>query len=236
MARSFGREELIARLRAVSPTIVPSLLLCDFANLQQEIERLEAAGVAALHFDVMDGHFVPNLTYGMTIVEAARRVTDLPFDVHLMIENPEEFIADFRAAGANIMTIHAEAVVDPRPVLEEIRSLGALAGLAINPPTPLADVEACLSYCDLILTMSVMPGFGGQEFDDAALAKLRELRGRDDVAALLEIDGGINAATVGKSAEAGAELLVAGSAIFRSDDYTAALRQMQDSAIAGAGA
>jgi ribulose-phosphate 3-epimerase len=233
MAPSFGREELIARLRAARPAIVPSLLLCDFANLQREIEAVEAAGVAVLHLDVMDGHFVPNLTYGMTIVEAVRRVSDLAIDVHLMVDNPEAFIGDIRAAGADIMTIHAEAVADPRPVLEEIRSLGALAGLALNPPTPLSAVERSLPYCDLILTMSVMPGYGGQEFDDVALTKLRELNARDDVSALLEIDGGINVDTVGLSAEAGAELLVAGAAIFRTDDYASSVRRLSSLAAAG---
>ena len=233
MARCESREELIATLRAAAPAVLPSLLLCDFGNLAWEVERVEAAGVAALHLDVMDGHFVPNLTYGLPIVEAVRRASDLPVDVHLMIERPGDYLKLFRSAGADVLTIHAEAVDDPRPLLDEIRALGALAGLAINPTTPLSAVESSLPHCDLILVMSVMPGFGGQRFDATALAKLQALRDRADVGALLEVDGGVNESTVAACAAAGAELLVAGSAIFRAADYTTAVEQLH--AAAGAG-
>ncbi len=226
MSRRFGRDELKARLRAASPAVLPSLLGSDFANLQREIERVEEAGVAALHLDVMDGHFVPNLSIGIPIIEAVRRVTDLPLDVHLMVERPERYVEQFRAAGADALTIHVEATTDPRPVLDKIRDLGALAGLALNPPTPLPTIEASLPYCDLVLVMSVMPGFGGQQFDRRALDKLRTLDTRDDVDALLEVDGGVNAETIGACAEAGAELFVVGVAIFRSKDYTAAIRRL----------
>ncbi len=233
MAGTRGRDALLARLRADSPAVLPSMLLCDFANLQREVERVEAAGVAALHLDVMDGHFVPNLTYGMTIVEAVRGVTELPLDVHLMIEEPGEWVERYREAGADGMTIHCEAVDDPRPVLDHIRSLGAWAGLAINPGTPLSAIDKSLPYCDLILVMGVMPGFGGQAFDEIALAKLSVLRERDDVDALLEVDGGVNSQTVGACTEAGADLLVAGSAIFRDGDYGAAIRKLQLAACSG---
>lgn len=235
MAISFGRDQLIARLRAASPAVLPSMLLCDFGNFAREIEQVAAAGAEAIHLDVMDGHFVPNFTYGMTIVETARRLTELPLDVHLMIDNPARYVDDFRRAGADIMTIHAEAVDDPRPLLDKIRSLGALAGLAINPPTTLESIESCLSHCDLILVMSVMPGFGGQKFDQVALDKLRELRGRSDVSALLEIDGGINVQTAPVATAAGAELLVAGSAIFRAGPYASAIRSLRAASIADFG-
>jgi len=179
---------------------------------------------------VMDGQFVPNISFGLPIVEAVRRATDLPLDVHLMIADPARYIDRFRAAGADTMTIHVEAVADPRPVLERIRELGAIAGLAINPPTSLSAIEASLPYCDLILVMSVMPGFGGQEFDDVALGKLRTLNSRPDLKALLEVDGGVSNETIGKCVEAGAELLVTGSAIFRHADYATAVRELRTAA------
>ncbi|MEX0610749.1 MAG: ribulose-phosphate 3-epimerase [Pirellulales bacterium] len=234
MACRLGCGELKDRLRAAAPAVLPSLLLCDFANLKREIQRLEEADVAALHLDVMDGHFVPNLSYGLPIVEAVRRSTDLPLDVHLMIEEPAKYIEQFRDAGANTMTVHVEAVEDPRPLLDEIRSLGALAGLAINPPTPLSAIEPSLPHCDIVLVMSVMPGFGGQPFDRSALEKLRALSARNDYDALLEVDGGINTLTVGDCAEAGAELLVAGSAIFRAGDYRAAVAELRARALSAA--
>jgi ribulose-phosphate 3-epimerase len=230
MCGRFGRDELKARLRAASPAVLPSLLASDFSRLREEIERVEEAGVAALHLDVMDGHFVPNLSIGVPIVEAVRRVTDLPLDVHLMIENPERYVEAFRKAGADGMTIHVETAPDPRPVLDQIRSLGAWAGLSLNPPTPLAAIERSLAHCDLILVMSVMPGFGGQKLDPRAFDKLRALRARKDVDALLEVDGGVNEETVGACAEAGAELLVAGVAVFHTDDYSATIAKMQNAA------
>ena len=208
--------------------MLPSLLLCDFANLEGEVRELEAAGTLALHFDVMDGHFVPNFTYGLPIVESLRTRTDLVLDVHLMIEQPDRYVEPFYEAGADVITIHAEAVEDARPTLEKIRTAGALAGLAINPTTPLDAIDESLSLCDLVLVMSVMPGFGGQAFDESALNKMRDLRSRSEVEALLEVDGGVNLATIGACAEAGAELLVVGSAIFRSNDYSVAVSQLTE--------
>ncbi len=193
---------------------------------------MEAAGMAVLHLDVMDGRFVPNFTYGMTIVRAVRRVTELPLDVHLMIVEPEKYVEEFCDAGADIVTIHAEAVADPRPTLESIRKRGRLAGLAINPATTLASVEASLPLCDLVLTMSVVPGFGGQEFDSVALEKTAELAARTDVHPLLEIDGGINSETIARCVAAGSDLLVAGSAIFGQADSTVAARQLAAQAVA----
>ena len=207
--------------------ILPSLLLCDFANLQSEVRRLEAAGIAALHLDVMDGQFVPNLTYGLPLVRAIGRITDLPLDVHLMIDRPERYIGAFRDAGADGLTIHVEATADPASVLREVRSVGATAGLAFNPPTPVEAVESFVDLCDVVLVMSVMPGFGGQEFDRTALAKLRALAERPGRTYCLQVDGGINAQTIGETAAAGADMFVVGSAICRHDDYAAQCRKLQ---------
>jgi ribulose-phosphate 3-epimerase len=199
---------------------LPSLLLCDFGNLADEVRRLEAAGARAMHLDVMDGHFVPNLTYGMTIVEAVRRVTDLPVDAHLMISDPARYVDAFVDAGADVVTIHAEAVDDPRRVLERIRERGAAASLAINPSTPLEAIAAALPECDMVLAMSVHPGFGAQEFDPAALDKLRALKQQHGDRLVLEVDGGVNADTIAACAAAGAQAMVVGAAIFRRHDAT----------------
>jgi len=232
MARRLGRDELKAGLRAASPTVLPSLLACDFAHLEREVREVEEAGVRALHLDVMDGHFVPNLSIGIPIVEAVRRITNLPLDVHLMISDPAKYVEPFRRAGADSLTIHVEAVADPRPVLDRIRALGALAGLALNPPTPLSAIEASLPHCDLVLVMSVMPGFGGQKFDNEALGKLRDLSARPARDALLEVDGGVGLDTVGPCAEAGAELFVAGTAIFKTNDYAGTIHRLRSQALA----
>jgi len=205
------------------PVVVPSLLLCDFAHLADEIARLEAADVKALHLDVMDGHFVPNLTYGAPIVEAVRRVTSLPIEVHLMISEPARYLEQFVSAGADAITFHVEAVDDPRIVCAQIHSLGAAAGLAFNPDTPLAAVLPYLDACDLVLTMSVAPGFGGQHFQPSALDKLRELSNEVGTRVLLEVDGGVNDGTICRCAAAGAQLFVVGSAIFKQPDYTQAV-------------
>ena len=219
----------LATLGGDAPLILPSILMVDYSRLGDEVSRLEAAGVKALHLDVMDGHFVPNLSYGLSMVEAFRRMTSLPLDVHLMIANPGEhdYLARYRDAGADCLTIHAEAVDNPRPLLEHIRNLGALAGLAINPPTPVAAIRSCLDVCDLVLAMSVMPGFGGQSFDRVALDKLQQLRSLVRPEVRLEIDGGVNAATIADCTEAGAQWLVVGSAIFKNSDYSQALEQLQ---------
>lgn len=215
-------------LRVASPGILPSLLLCDFGNLEREVDRLTAAGVPALHLDVMDGVFVPNFTYGMMIVEACRKLTKLPLDVHLMMTRPEKYLRQFRDAGADILTIHVEAVDDPRPLLEEIKGLGAGAGLAINPQTPFETVENALDLCDLLLIMSVQAGFGGQSFDPVALDRLRRARQLAGDRLLLEVDGGVNSETISRCAAAGAQLFVVGSAIFKQPDYGAAIRRLAE--------
>ncbi|MBC8871536.1 MAG: ribulose-phosphate 3-epimerase [Planctomycetes bacterium] len=216
----------VARLRSSAPVILPSLLLCDFGNLEREVRRLEEAGVEGLHLDVMDGCFVPNLTYGMPIVQAIRRLTDMPLDVHLMIVDPEQYVGQFSEAGADVITFHVEAVKNPRSLLERIRDLGAGAGLAMSPETELSRIDGCLDLCDLILAMSVAPGFGKQKFDEIALDKLRRLKQivGDDV--MLEVDGGVNKTTIERCAEAGAGYFVVGSAIFGKEDYGPVVREL----------
>lgn len=182
----------------------------------------------ALHLDVMDGQFVPNLTYGMPIVEACRRLTDLPLDVHLMIKQPQNYVEQFREAGADIITIHAEAVDSPSDILSQIRDLDCGAGLAINPDTTVESIESCLALCDLVLVMSVNAGFGGQSFQPIALDKLRVLRQLVSDETLLEVDGGVNKKTIRDCQAAGAQLLVVGSAIFREPDYSDAVRQLSE--------
>lgn len=203
------------------------MLLCDFGDLASEVRRLEAAGVRALHLDVMDGHFVPNFTYGMPVVEALSRLTSLPLDVHLMIDRPERYLEAFWKAGASCLSIHAEATREPRSVLARIRALGAAAGLALNPATPVSAVADCLEVCDLALPMSVVPGFGGQSFDAVALEKLRQLRQLGPPELLLEVDGGVNAGSIAACAQAGAELFVIGSAIFGTPDYGHSVCQLE---------
>lgn len=215
------------RLKQERAIVLPSLLQCDFGNLQQEIERLEQAGVRALHLDVMDGHFVPNLSYGMPIVEAVRKLTKLPIDVHLMISQPERYIQQFVDAGADCLTIHSEIEADTAPLLEKIRAMGVGAGLALNPDTPLSKVEQQLPLCDLLLAMSVHAGFGGQAFNPVALEKLQTVR-QNHPHLLLEVDGGVNVDTISSCRQAGASLFVVGSAIFGQDDYRLALQQLVD--------
>jgi ribulose-phosphate 3-epimerase len=220
------RRNHLSTLFESAPVILPSLLLCDFGNLEREVARLEEAGVKALHLDVMDGRFVPNLTYGMPIVSALRRLTDMPLDVHLMIEEPQRYVQHFFDAGADIITFHVEAVEDPQPVIDQIHALGAAAGVALNPATPVSAVEPILADCDLVLVMSVEAGFGGQSFQTTALEKLRRLRTQTAPSTMLEVDGGVNAGTIAKCARAGAQLMVVGSAIFGHDSYSSAVTQL----------
>jgi ribulose-phosphate 3-epimerase len=226
-----SRRDRFLCLRHSAPSVLPSLLLCDFANLQREVERLEEAGIQALHLDVMDGNFVPNLTYGMPLVASLRRVTALPLDVHLMIERPQRYIQGFHEAGADAITVHIEALEQPTEVLDEIRQLDIAAGIALNPGTPMSRLELCLGRCDLVLAMSVEAGFGGQPFNEVALSKLRQAREMFGEEVLLEIDGGVNRSTIGKCQAAGAQLLVVGSAIFKKPDYTAAVAELTRMAV-----
>src|SRR6185295_14822615 len=172
-----SQRSQLGQLRTAVPVVLPSLLLCDFGHLAAEVQRLEAAGARAFHLDVMDGHFVDNLTYGLPVLQAVRRATELPIDVHMMISEPARYVDEFRAEGADSMTFHVEAVAEPVPLLRHIRALGAGAGIALNPDTPLSAIEGCLNDCDVVLVMSVMPGFGGQKFEPVALEKLEKLRG-----------------------------------------------------------
>ena len=202
------------------------MLLCDFTNLESEIRKLEAAGFESLHLDVMDGVFVPNITYGMTIVKAVRQCTDLIVDVHLMIVEPEKYLQAFKDSGADIITIHAEATDDACGLLKQIRELDAVAGIAINPGTPVSAIEDCLEFADLVLPMSVEPGFGGQLFNEDVLSKFKQIR-KLAPEVLLQIDGGINATTIEMARQAGVELFVAGSAIFKTEDYEATRNELR---------
>ncbi|HMO12993.1 MAG TPA: ribulose-phosphate 3-epimerase [Pirellulaceae bacterium] len=224
-----SRRERVQEVRRDGLQLLPSLLLCDFANLGAEIHAMEDAGIQVLHLDVMDGDFVPNFTYGMPIVEAIRRVTDLVLDVHLMISKPERYLGAFYDAGADVITFHAEAVDDPLPLLRRIRKLGAASGLAINPQTTVASVAHAIEECDLVLPMSIQPGFGGQEFQGEVLTKFAELKELAGPSLILEIDGGVNKQTITRCIEAGAEWFVAGSAIFKQKDYTLAIRDLTQS-------
>ncbi|MEM8679402.1 MAG: ribulose-phosphate 3-epimerase [Planctomycetota bacterium] len=219
-------------LRRKAPTILPSLLLCDFGNLQSEVDQLTAAGVQGLHLDVMDGRFVPNLTYGMPIVAAFRRLTDMPLDVHLMIAHPEQYIDAFCDAGADGLTVHVETTEDLAGVLAKIRSRDVAAGVALNPDTPLEALAPAVGNCDLVLVMSVNAGFGGQAFDPRSLDKMRAVREQFGDEVILEVDGGVNAHTIAECGAAGAEFLVVGSAIFKADDYAAAMDSL-NSRLAG---
>ena len=228
MSQPGSRFEQTHRLyRSIRPSILPSLLQCDFANLQREVERLEEAGVEALHLDVMDGCFVPNLSYGMPVVESLRRITSLRLDVHLMITDPGKYAKAFVEAGADSVTFHIEAVPEPEELLSRFRSLGVLAGLAINPSTPMERLLPFVPECDLVLVMSVAAGFGGQKFDPVALERLRYLRQTFGTDLLLEVDGGINLSSITQVTQSGADLLVVGSAIFREADYCQAMTRLR---------
>ncbi len=207
--------------------IAPSILSADFAYLAEEVKAVEAAGADVLHIDVMDGRFVPNLTIGPLVVKALRKVSSLPFDVHLMIVEPDRYIEDFAEAGADWISVHAEACVHLHRTLSRIRELGKKAGVALNPATPLDTLEYVLDELDYIVLMSVNPGFGGQKFIPAVLDKIRALKEflhEQERDLPIEVDGGVNLETVGEVVRAGANILVAGSAIFGTQDYTATIK------------
>ena len=208
--------------------VAPSILSADFSRLGDEIRAVEAAGADLIHVDVMDGHFVPNITIGPLIVEACRRVTKLPLDVHLMIENPEQYIADFAKAGADCLTVHVEAATHLHRLIQNIREhKGVKAGVSLNPASSLEALDYVLADIDLVLIMSVNPGFGGQAFIPSQLDKIRALRKRITDRKLdieIEVDGGVKPANASEITAAGADILVAGSAVFGAKDYRSAIQ------------
>lgn len=206
--------------------IAPSILSADFARLGSEIEEVDKAGADYIHVDVMDGHFVPNITIGPLIVEAIRPVTKLPLDVHLMIENPDQYIEAFAKAGADIITVHVEACRHLHRTIHHIKSFGIRAGVVLNPATPVDTIKHIISDVDMVLLMSVNPGFGGQKFIPEVLAKItavKEMAAQKGMDIEIEIDGGVNPETAKLCIEAGATVLVAGSAIYNQDDYAQAI-------------
>jgi ribulose-phosphate 3-epimerase len=215
------------------PFVTPSLLNCDFARMAEELEALEQAGAVAVHLDVMDGHFVPNLSYGAPVIADWRKRTDFPFDAHLMISEPGRYLDDFIAAGCDVIIFHIEVVPEPRDLIKRIHDAGCQASLSLNPPTPFAAIAPYLDAVDAILVMSVMPGFGGQAFEPAVLEKVRAARAaRPDLR--ISIDGGIKPDTAEAAVAAGAGQLVAGSAVFRKPGhYAEALAELAEGARRG---
>jgi ribulose-phosphate 3-epimerase len=216
--------------------IAPSILAADFGHLADEIAAVEAAGADWIHVDVMDGHFVPNITLGPVVVEAARRATGLPLDVHLMIETPERYVDDFVKAGAATVGVHVETCPHLHRTVAQIREAGARACVVLNPATPAEMVRPVLAEIDQVLVMSVNPGFGGQRFIESSLPKLAAIRSWIDEGGLavdLEVDGGIAPGTAGRAAAAGANVLVAGSAVFAENDYAVAIAALRREAAGG---
>lgn len=211
--------------------LAPSILSADFSRLGEEVAAATAAGADYIHVDVMDGHFVPNITIGPLVVEAVRRSTKLPLDVHLMISQPDLYLQDFIEAGADIIGVHVEILPHLHRTIERIKELGAKASVTLNPATPLVTVDHILNQVDQVLIMTVNPGFGGQKFIEAVIPKIRSLRRIIDergLAVELEVDGGINAETIGTVARAGADVFVTGSAVFSTPDYGETLRLLRE--------
>lgn len=213
------------------PRIAPSILSADFTILGEEIKAVVKAGADLLHVDVMDGHFVPNITLGQPVVASIDRATDLPLDVHLMIASPERYIEEFRKSGADWISVHAEATSHLHRTVQQIKEAGARAGVALNPATPLSSLDAVLGDLDFVLIMTVNPGFGGQKFIRSMLEKIRTLRARIDdegLAVDIEVDGGIKIDNAAEVARAGGDVFVAGSAVFQSKDYNATLAALRE--------
>ncbi|MCC6272700.1 MAG: ribulose-phosphate 3-epimerase [Deltaproteobacteria bacterium] len=210
--------------------IAPSILSADFSRLGDEVRAVEAAGADIIHFDVMDGHFVPNITVGPLVLEAVRKITKLPIDAHLMIDHPDQYVAEFVKAGANYVSVHVEASRHLHRSIQLIRSFGVKAGIALNPHTPVASMGYILDEVDFILIMTVNPGFGGQKFIPAAfkkVAELDQLRREHKLPFQIEIDGGIKAENIAEVSAAGVDIFVAGSAIFQSNNYAETIAEMR---------
>ena len=218
-------------IRQKLPVIAPSMLKCDYGNLQRDISQLEQGGAQLLHLDVMDGHFVPNLSYGPMVIERMRDCSDVVFDCHLMISNPAKYLDEYVKAGCDWITFHIEAVPNPRDLLRRIRDAGCGAGIAINPKTPATELVDAVGDCDLVLVMSVEPGFGGQSFQPQVLPKVLQIREMFGPEVLLSIDGGIGPKTIAEAARAGVGVFVAGSSVFDQPCYETAIRDMRELAI-----
>jgi ribulose-phosphate 3-epimerase len=214
--------------------IAPSILSADFSRLGEEIEAVERGGAAILHVDVMDGHFVPNITVGLPVVKSIARATKLPIDAHLMISEPGRYAEQFVAAGANMVSVHIEADAHVHRTLASIRAAGAQAGVVLNPATPVGSLEEAVLFADYVLVMSVNPGFGGQSFIPTSIEKVRQLRAMiadRKLPTRIEIDGGIDSRNIAAVVDAGAEIIVAGSAIFGKDDPEAAVRELREATV-----
>ena len=212
------------------PMIAPSILSADFTRLGEEISAVAQAGADVIHIDVMDGHFVPNITIGPLVVKAVRRITDLPLDVHLMIENADAYLEDFAQAGADWITVHVETGYHLHRTIHRIKELGKKAGAVLNPATPLTSLEEILPDLDLVMLMTVNPGFGGQSFIESSLTKITQLKKMIDERGLsvgIEVDGGVSPKTIGAIAAAGANIFVAGSAVFGQDDYAKVIADLK---------
>nr|HID57769.1 ribulose-phosphate 3-epimerase [Desulfobacterales bacterium] len=210
--------------------IAPSILSADFSRLGEEIRKVESAGADWIHIDVMDGHFVPNITIGPMVVEAVKGITHLPLDVHLMIEHPEQYLVQFAEAGSSLISVHVEACCHLHRTIDAIKGLNVKAGVALNPTTPLSTLDWILEEVDLVVLMSVNPGFGGQEFIPHTIKKIKDLK--DKIAdrglnTMVEVDGGINKKTIKDVADAGGDVFVAGSAVFGSGDYTKRMNEFR---------
>ena len=210
--------------------IAPSILSADFSRLGEEVRRVEEAGADWIHVDVMDGAFVPNITVGPFILEAVRKVTSLPLDVHLMIERPEQYISEFADAGADVITVHFEACTHLHRTIQAIKEKGKKAGVSVNPATPLVSIKYVLGDIDLLLIMSVNPGFGGQRFIPSALEKIKKARQMVDKIGAnvsIEVDGGVKLENIGEVASAGADIFVSGSGVFGTKDYKKTIQEMK---------